>query len=82
VPVEEFWNEVFLERDEAFVLSTIRSRDYATNATIEFKELASTLEFQNEVVNRIGYQAFVLSEQQLLRDALESALILIEEELD
>lgn len=82
VPVEEFWKEVFLIRDEPFVLSTIRSRDYATNATIEFKELASTLEFQNEVVNRIGYQAFVLSEQQLLRDALESALMLIEEELD
>lgn len=82
VPVEEFWKEVFLIRDEPFVLSTKRSRDYAINATLEFKELASTLEFQNEVVNRIGYQAFVLSEQQLLRDALESALILIEEELD
>ena len=81
VPVEELWKEVFVERDWAFDVSTKRSADFATNATLEFKQLASTLEFQNEVVNRMGYQALVLTEQQQLREALEAALALIAEEL-
>ena len=63
-------------------MSTTRPSDYAINSTLEFKQLASTMEFQNEVVNRMGYQALVLQEQQTLRDALETALGLIEEELD
>ena len=82
VPVEQFWNEVFELRDWNFDVSTTRPSDYAINSTLEFKQLASTMEFQNEVVNRMGYQALVLQEQQTLRDALETALGLIEEELD
>ena len=82
VPVEQFWNEVFELRDWNFDVSTARPSDYATNSTLEFIQLASTMEFQNEVVNRIGYQALVLNEQQNLRDALENALKLIEAEIE
>ena len=81
VPVEEMWEEVFKERDWNFDVPMQRSKHFAANATAEFQQLASTLEFQNEVVNRIGYQALVLTEQQQLRDALETALAMIEEEL-
>ena len=82
VPVEDMWVAVFDQRDWNFDVSKQRSKDYAVNATLEFQQLASTLEFQNEVVNRMGYQALVLTEQQQLRDAFERALALIQEELE
>jgi hypothetical protein len=82
VPVETFWNDAFKNREWPFFVSTERSSEYATNGLLEFKQLAATLEFQNEIVNRIGYQTLILNEQQLLRDALKVTLVLIEEELN
>ncbi len=79
IPVEGFWKDV---RDWDFGVSTNRSAEYQTNASLEFKELASTLEFQNKVVNRVGYQALILREQQQLREAFENALVLIEKEIN
>ena len=55
------------------------SHDFVSVA--EFKKLASNRQFQNEIINVLGYQALILSEQEVLRNALESTLALIEEEL-
>ena len=47
----------------------------------DFKQLASSREFQNEIINVLGYQTLILLEQEALRSALESTLALIEQEI-
>ncbi|MBT8473784.1 MAG: hypothetical protein HKN14_11635 [Marinicaulis sp.] len=56
--------------------------DYDPVSVPAFKELASTMIFQNEIVNRTEYERLILIEQQELRDVLEKALALIEEEVN
>ncbi|WDI32183.1 DUF6090 family protein [Hyphococcus flavus] len=83
LPVETFWNLVNEKRDRA---GSFQSEDGATIQDVvsldEFKQLASTLRFQNEIVNRIGYQDLIVIEQRELRKVLGQALALIEEELE
>lgn len=66
------WEEYFS------YIGDLGNKDAVTLA--EFKDLASTMQFQNEVINRIGYERLVLIEQKELRAVLEKALILIEQE--
>ncbi|GJL95756.1 MAG: hypothetical protein DHS20C05_21610 [Hyphococcus sp.] len=83
LPVETFWNLVNEKRERAGSFESeggIANQDAVSLS--EFKELASTLQFQNEIVNRIGYQDLILIEQKELRKLLEQALVLIEEELE
>lgn len=83
VPVESFWNDVHKDNGlEEFLVSTDQLAHFDKSSIREFKKLASSLEFQNMIVNRLGYEALVLSEKRILRDALETALELIEKELD
>jgi hypothetical protein len=53
----------------------------STESVAEFKALASSMQFQNEVINRIGYERLILIEQKELRSLLVQALALIEEEI-
>lgn len=82
LPVESFWNRVYEERGwGAFFTPAIEATKSNPNFISEFKQIASTLRFQNEIVNRIGYQALVLNEQDELRSILENVSALIEEEI-
>ena len=83
LPVEHFWNAVNSERgwEGSFRSEESVASVHAVSVS-EFKQLASTMQFQNEVANRIGYQDLVLSEQSGLRNVLEQALALIDEELE
>ena len=40
------------------------------------------MQFQNEIVNRIGYESLILIEQSELRSILVHVLTLIEEEIN
>ncbi|GEM_PF-3608747 len=83
LPVETFWNAVNNVRGGAGSFADLDDIENKNAVSLrEFKQLASTLRFQNEVVNRIGYQDLILIEQQKLRKVLEQALALIEEELE
>ena len=66
------WEEYFS------YIAKLGNEDAVTLA--EFKDLASSMQFQNEVINRIGYERLVLIEQKELRILLVKALALIEEE--
>ncbi len=82
LPVETFWNLVNEKRERVGSFDSEGGSVNQGAVTLrEFKELASTLRFQNEIVNRIGYQDLIVIEQQELREDLERSLTLIEEEL-
>lgn len=83
LPVASFWNIVSNNREwEAYFDTTDGSSKENAVSVFEFKKLASAMIFQNEIVNRIGYQQLILDEQSELRAALENALQLINEELE
>lgn len=65
---------------ETYFASLEELGDYDPITIDEFKTLASSMQFQNEVVNRIGYERLILIEQKELRTLLIQALALIEAE--
>ncbi|GAA0853930.1 hypothetical protein [Aliiglaciecola litoralis] len=65
---------------EAYFAATEGFAEYEVVSLSEFKVLAASLPFQNEIINRIGYERLILIEQQELRLFLEQVLALIEEE--
>ena len=67
---------------EAYFASTEGFQEYDAVSILKFKEIASSMQFQNEIVNRIGYESLILIEQSELRSILVHVLTLIEEEIN
>jgi hypothetical protein len=81
LPIGPLWALGYKDTEwESYYPSTGGAEDYDAVSVPEFKELASTLMFQNEIVNRTEYERLILIEQNELRVVLEHALALIEEE--
>lgn len=81
LPVGPLWALAHKDTEwETYFASTAGLENYNAVSIAEFKALASSMQFQNEVVNRIGYERLILIEQKELRTLLVKALALIEEE--
>ncbi len=82
LPVAPLWSVSFSSSKwRAYFKSEYVDDSHDVVSVTEFKQLASSREFQNEVINVLGYQALILSEQEVLRNALKNTLALIEKEL-
>jgi len=81
LPVGPLWTLAHKGTDwETYFASTEGLREYESVSILEFKKIASSMQFQNEIVNRIGYESLILIEQKELRVILVRAMTLIEEE--
>lgn len=67
------WEPYFASMDDLSKNTTI--------SVVEFSALASSLEFKNIIINRIGYERLIKMEQSELRVVLQETLALIEAEI-
>ena len=82
LPVGPLWAFGYKDTEwESYYASTYGVEGYDAVSVPEFKQLASTLIFQNEIVNRTEYERLILIEQNELRVVLKHTLALIEEEI-
>ncbi|MBT8141666.1 MAG: hypothetical protein HKN88_05835 [Gammaproteobacteria bacterium] len=82
LPVGPLWASSYKGTEwESYFMSAKAADDFDAVSVPEFKKLATTLIFQNEIINRAEYERLILIEQQELRDVLEKALALIEAEV-
>ncbi len=82
LPVGPLWVSAYKSTEwESYFASTEETPDYGAVSAPEFAELASSMIFQNHIVNRISYERLILIEQKELRIVLQEALALIKEEI-
>ncbi|WP_133566447.1 hypothetical protein [Marinicella litoralis] len=82
LPVGPLWAVAYKGSEWESYFAAIKGlHEYDDVSIDEFKVLASSMQFQNEIVNRIAYENLILVEQKELRVILVQALKLIEEEI-
>lgn len=82
LPVGPLWALAYKGTEwESYFAATDGLQNYDVVSVQEFITLASFMQFQNEIANRIAYESLILVEQKELRAILVEALKLIEEEI-
>jgi hypothetical protein len=82
IPVAPLWDLAYTDTEWEGYFASMQDLQNDTAVSLdEFKTLAASMQFQNEIVNRIGYESLILLEQSELLIILEHALELIEEEI-
>lgn len=82
LPVGELWTVAYEGTEwESEFASIPKSNEFDVVSLNDFKEMASSMAFQNEIVNRIAYENLIMVEQKELRIILTNAMKLIELEI-
>ena len=82
LPVGPLWAAAYKGSEWESYFASIEGLQYYDAVSVgEFKVLAASMPFQNEIVNRIAYENLIMVEQKELRVILVYTLELIEEEI-
>ena len=83
LPVGPLWAVAYKNSEWESYFASLEGLQYYDPVSVdEFKVLAASMPFQNEIVNRITYEKLIMIEQKELRIILVQALKLIEEEIE
>ncbi len=82
LPAGPLWASAYKSTEWETYFASMDDLSINISASVtEFKELASSLEFKNNIINRIGYERLIKTEQDELRIILQETLALIEAEI-
>lgn len=82
LPVGPLWAVAYKGSDWENYFASIEGLQYYDAVSVEeFKVMAVSMQFQNEIANRIAYESLIIVEQKELRIILKHAVQLIEEEI-